>query len=108
VNKANEKVRKEQKMTMTELPAHMNRQDPAWDPVATIEDAEGIQKRFQESFNQFLDQKKFEAVQAVLKEELPLLAEDDNFVKKTIERLGNDIVKEKRFVFLSLNPKFKK
>lgn len=72
------------------------------------EETPDVGSRFMDGFNQLLEAKKHEAVLDLLREEFPHLADDANFVKRVVQHLGNDFIEEKRFVFLALNPKFKK
>jgi hypothetical protein len=98
-------------MNMTKItPLSSDQQNPNGDSVMEfeIEDSTGIGERFLESFGQFIQEKKTAAVTELLKEEFPHLAGDNNFVEKVAAKLGDDIMEEKRFVFLVLNPKLKK
>ncbi len=74
--------------------------------VMQIPDSTAIGERFLEGFTTFLEEKKREAVVEVLQADLPKLAEDEAFIQKVMLRLGKHPVDEKRFVFLSINPKF--
>lgn len=74
----------------------------------SLDDPTGIGERFSQSFSRFLQDKKREAVIEVLQEDLPHLAGSDDFVDRVMNKLNDDIVDEKRFVFLVLNPKLRK
>ncbi len=73
-----------------------------------ITDADGVGTRFLESFNQFIQSKKEEAVLELLREEFPHLADDENFVQNVVNKLDHTSVAEKRFVFLVMNPNLRK
>jgi transcription antitermination factor NusA-like protein len=68
---------------------------------------EGIGKRFQEGFSDFMRRKKRSTVVELLQEEFPHLAQDECFINEVVVRLGEDVTKEKRFVFLVTNPRLK-
>ncbi len=73
-----------------------------------LDDPTGVGERFLESFTKFIEAKKHEKVIETLEEDFPHLAQDNAFVQKVMERLGDDIIEEKRFVFLVLNPQLRK
>lgn len=68
-----------------------------------LDDTTGVGERFKQGFQQFIQSKKHQAVVNLLKDELPHLADDPKFIEKVMNRLGDDAVEEKRFVFLVLN-----
>ncbi len=73
-----------------------------------ITDETGIGTRFLEGFSQFLEEEKEKAVVTLLREEFPHLSDDENFIKQVVENLDEEIIEEKRFVFLSINPLYRK
>lgn len=73
-----------------------------------LDELNGVGERFLEGFTGFLNQKKREAVIALLTEELPHLKDDEHFINNVLQQLGDNVVEEKRFVFLAINPKYKK
>lgn len=75
---------------------------------ALIEDSTGIGDRFLTGFQQFLADKKRQAILDVLKEDMPSLAENEDLIRRISQKLADDqVLKEKRFVFLVCNPKYK-
>lgn len=78
-------------------------------PSIGDEDILDIGERFIQGFSSLLERKKEQALVEVLREEFPQLADDPVFIRRVLDRLGNeDIIEEKRFVFLSLNPNLKR
>lgn len=68
--------------------------------------AQEMAQRFVEGFVPMMDAKIEKAVQTVVAEEFPALADDEAFMKRVMARLTPDVVEEQRFVFLAKNPKF--
>jgi chorismate mutase len=96
-------------MNMTKITPITDRHYIDCYPSIDFEDIDGVSERFMEGFSEFLQQKKEEAVLEVVREEFPQLVDDEEFIQQVITTLGNDnIVEEKRFVFLALNPNLKR
>ena len=69
-----------------------------------IPDAHDMAERFSQGFSEFIRSRQSMAAMELLREEFPNLANDDSFVERVIARLDHTSMKEKRFVFLAVNP----
>lgn len=78
-----------------------------FDELMASAESQEIRARFEQGFAELMIGLKSAAVSEVLGEEFPQLTDDENFVKQVIEQLDASSFEEKRFVFLSINPKFK-
>lgn len=69
-------------------------------------DYEGISQRFLQGFDSFVTAKKYQAVCAVLKEDIQheTLVKNPDFVTAIVNRMDDEAVLEKRYIFLSVNP----
>jgi len=70
-----------------------------------MEDKHGVGQRFQEGFSDFMLRQKRKAVIELLQEEFPHLSQDERFISEVVNRLNDDVTKNKRFVFLVTNPR---
>jgi len=75
-----------------------------WD----MPDTEGVKARFAQGFSAYVSEKKRQAVQAVMAEDFPHLVENEGFVENVLTTLGNNLEDERRFVFLVVNPKYRR
>lgn len=73
--------------------------------VCAMPDFEGISRRFLQGFGSFITAKKYQAVRAVLKEEIQhsALSNNPDFISAIVNRMDDESVLEKRYIFLSLN-----
>ena len=71
-----------------------------------IDDFEGIKERFSTGFKAFVESQKKVAVMDVLREEMPNMADKDDFVQQVMDRLDHNDFNDERYVFLSVNPKY--
>lgn len=74
--------------------------------VCAMPDFEGISRRFLQGFESFINAKKYQAVRAMLKEEIQQskLANNPDFISAIVNRMDDESVLEKRYIFISLNP----
>ncbi len=74
--------------------------------IDTMADYDGISQRFLQGFGSFITAKKYQAVCAVLKEEIQheSLVKNPDFVTAIVNRMDDEAVLEKRYIFLSVNP----
>ncbi len=73
--------------------------------VQAMPDIEGISRRFLQGFGAFITAKKYQAVRAVLKEEIQneSLKKNPDFINAIVNRMDDESVLEKRYIFISLN-----
>jgi hypothetical protein len=74
--------------------------------IGSMADYEGISRRFLQGFDGFVTAKKYQAVRAVLKEEIQheTLVNNPDFINAIVNRMDDESVLEKRYVFISVNP----
>ena len=74
--------------------------------IGSMADYEGISRRFLQGFDGFVAAKKFQAVQAIVKEEMmsETLVKNPDFISAIVNRMDDDAILEKRYIFLSVNP----
>jgi hypothetical protein len=74
--------------------------------VESMHDYDGIRQRFLQGFDGFAAAKKYQAVRAVLPEEVPneTLVRNPDFVQAIVRCVDDEALLEKRYIFLSLNP----
>jgi hypothetical protein len=92
------------------MPAAEKKVDADWrlpeEFAQHLSDAEGVAERFATGFAPIVERRIQETVQAVMDEEFPALASNNDFVTRVANRLGAEAFEEKPFVFLSRNPAF--
>jgi hypothetical protein len=73
--------------------------------IHSMPDFEGISRRFLQGFNAFIKAKKCQAARAVLQTEVRHagLAKNPRFINEVVNRMDDESVLEKRFIFISLN-----
>jgi hypothetical protein len=72
-----------------------------------LNDDTGIAERFSTGFKRFITSQKRQAVVAFLQAEFPKWSDNENFIADILSHLKEDsVIAEKRFVFLSINPKY--
>ncbi len=88
-------------MTMT-IESHTIAMD-----IESIADYEGIRSRFLQDFEAFVQAKKAQAVEKVLQNEIrhETLRNNPDFVQAIINRISDEAVIEKPYIFLSINSK---
>lgn len=74
--------------------------------VCAMPDFEGISRRFLQGFESFITAKKYQAVRAVLKDEIQQsrLSNNPDFINAIVNRMDDESVLEKRYIFISVNP----
>lgn len=75
--------------------------------VYDMPDYEDISRRFLQGFQSFITAKKYQAVQTVLKQEIlhdTTLTQNPSFVTAIVNRMDDESVLEKRYIFISVNP----
>jgi len=74
--------------------------------VHTMPDFEGVSRRFLQGFEAFITAKKYQAVRAVLNDEIQheALRKNPDFITAIVNRMDDESVLEKRYIFISLNP----
>jgi len=75
--------------------------------VLTMPDYEGISRRFLQGFEGFVSAKKYQAVRAILREEVQheTLVKNPELIEAIVNRLDEEAIMEKRYIFISVNPK---
>lgn len=66
-----------------------------------------IRARFEQNFQNFVDAKKLQAVHAVLKEEFTgteKIVKNPDFIQAIANRVDDEALLEKRYIFISVNP----
>ncbi|HEY9744949.1 MAG TPA: hypothetical protein V6C99_01890 [Oculatellaceae cyanobacterium] len=66
-----------------------------------------IRDRFEQGFEEFVSAKKLAAVKAILPEEIPseTLVCNEDFIQAIAKRVDDEAILEKRYIFISVNPK---
>jgi len=74
--------------------------------IEALPDFDSVRNRFESGFASFVLLKKSQAINALIKDELPgkRIADNRAFVSEVIRRLPDEALTEKRYIFLSLNP----
>lgn len=74
--------------------------------VESMPNYEDVRARFEQGFGGFISAKKLAAVQAVLPEEIQseTLVKNPDFIQAIANRVDDEAVLEKRYVFISVNP----
>ncbi len=74
--------------------------------VHAMPDFEGVSRRFLQGFEAFIAAKKYQAVRAVLKDEIQheSLRKNPDFITAIVNRMDDESVLEKRYIFISFNP----
>ncbi|HEY9687251.1 MAG TPA: hypothetical protein V6C52_09770 [Coleofasciculaceae cyanobacterium] len=74
--------------------------------LENLPEYEGTSQRFLEGFPPFVMLKKEQAVRTLLKEEIPneTLVKNPDFIAAIANRVVDEALVEKRYIFLSLNP----
>lgn len=75
--------------------------------VESMSNYEEIRARFEQGFSGFVTAKKLEAVKAILPEEITheTLVKNPDFIQAIANRVDDEAMLEKRYIFISLNPK---
>jgi hypothetical protein len=73
--------------------------------VFSMPDYEGVSRRFQQGFESFVTAKKYQAVRAILREEVQheTLVKNPEFIQAIVNRVDEEALLEKRFIFISVN-----
>jgi hypothetical protein len=73
--------------------------------VLSMPDYDGISRRFQQSFESFVTAKKYQAVRAILREEVQheSLVKNPELIQAIVNRVDEEALLEKRFIFISVN-----
>lgn len=73
--------------------------------VLEMPDFEGISRRFRQGFEGFVMAKKYQAVRAILREEVQheTLVKNPEFIQAMVNRVDEEALLEKRFIFISVN-----
>jgi len=71
-------------------------------------DTQGVKDRFVTGFLAYVAEKKRQAVETVMAEDFPHLAKNETFIENVLHTLGNNLEDERRFVFLVVNPKYRR
>lgn len=74
--------------------------------VLALADYEAVSRRFQEGYPAFVASKKYQSVCQVVKEDVQLDALKNNldFINAIVQRMDDESILEKSYIFLSLNP----
>jgi hypothetical protein len=74
--------------------------------LETMVDYDGIRQRFAQGFERFVAAKKYQAVCALLPDEIQneCLVKSPNFIQAVTHRVDDEALLEKRYIFLSVNP----
>ncbi len=75
--------------------------------VESMSDYDEIRARFEQGFSGFVAAKKLEAVTAIISDEIPseTLVKNPDFIQAIANRVDDEALLEKRYVFISVNPK---
>jgi len=73
--------------------------------VLSMPDYDGISRRFQQGFESFVTAKKYQAVRAILREEVQheTLVKNPELIQAIVNRVDEEALLEKRFIFISVN-----
>jgi hypothetical protein len=73
--------------------------------VFSMPDYDGINRRFQQGFESFVTAKKYQAVRAILREEVQheSLVKNPELIQAIVNRVDEEALLEKRFIFISVN-----
>ena len=75
--------------------------------VESMSDYDEIRARFEQGFSGFVSAKKLAAVQDIVSEEITseTLVNNPDFIQAIANRVDDEALLEKRYVFISVNPK---
>lgn len=75
--------------------------------VLAMPDYEGISRRFLQGFESFVTAKKYQAARDILREDVrhETLVKNPDFIDAIVKRMDDEALLEKRYIFISLNPK---
>lgn len=73
--------------------------------VLDMPDYEGISRRFRQSFESFVMAKKYQGVRTILRDEVQheTLVKNPEFIQAIVNRVDEEALLEKRFIFISVN-----
>jgi len=73
--------------------------------VFSMPDYEGVSRRFQQGFEGFVMAKKYQAVRAILREEVQQesLVKNPELIQAIVNRVDEEALLEKRYIFISVN-----
>lgn len=73
--------------------------------VLSMPEYEDVSRRFQQSFEGFVMAKKYQAVRTILREEVQneTLVKNPEFIQSIVNRVDEEALLEKRFIFISVN-----
>ncbi len=76
--------------------------------IDSIPDFENIKQRFEQSFQSFVQDKKYTAAAEAIRDEFgkESLVQNEDFVTQVAHRIEDDALIEKRFVFISVNQEY--
>lgn len=76
--------------------------------VNSIPDFESVKQRFEDSFQAFVRDKKYTAAAEAIREEFgkESLVRNEDFVNQVADRIEDEALVEKRFVFISVNQEY--
>ncbi len=74
--------------------------------VLAMPDYEAVSRRFLQGFQPFVTAKKYQAVRAVLREDVrhEALVKNPDFIDAIVQQMDDEAVLEKRYIFLSVKP----
>ena len=73
--------------------------------VLEMPEYEEVSRRFRQGFEGFVMAKKYQAVRAILREEVQheTLVKNPEFIQALVNRVDEEALQEKRFIFISVN-----
>lgn len=74
--------------------------------VLSLAEYEAVSRRFSQEFPSFVAAKKYQAVCKVVKEDvqLDMLKNNPTFIHSIVQRMDDESILEKSYIFISLNP----
>jgi hypothetical protein len=75
--------------------------------VLSMPDYEGVSRRFLQGFESFVIAKKYQAARDILREDVrhETLVKNPDFIGAIVKQMDDEALQEKRYIFISLNPK---